>query len=149
MTDAPAPSAPRRPRRRFQLRHAGYLALLAVVVVCIVVLTHVDTSTGGAGAGNGAIQRLIPTPGSKILQQDTVGIDLATGYDASLAINGAVIPLDQLTKVDALGQVTFKPGPGKDIETFPAGQNCIVATYWKIADGPNQSTSRSWCFTVV
>ncbi len=97
----------------------------------------------------GRIQRLIPTPGAKILQQDLIGIDMAPGYEASLTLNGVPLPLDQTYVVPQTNQVTFKAGPGKVFETLPAGENCMIATYWQSAFGPAVTSSRSWCFTVV
>ena len=95
------------------------------------------------------IERLIPTPGSKILQQDGIGIDLAPGYEATIALDGVVIPKDQMVIVPALNQYQFKPGAGKVFETIPPGENCVVATYWLTRNGPDVATSRSWCFTVL
>ncbi len=142
-TTGPAP----RPARRFRPRHLAYLGLLAVVVVCVIVLVQ-KSSTNATDLDGGAIERLIPTPGSKIFQQDGIGIDLAPGYEGTLALNGTPLPEDQLLVVPQLNQVTFQPGPGKELEALPPGENCVVATYWESQFGPSESTSRSWCFTV-
>jgi hypothetical protein len=125
-----------------------YAVLLVVVAVCVVVL-YQKSSTNATNLDGGHIERLIPTPGSKVLQQETIGIDLAPGYEGSLALNGTPIPDDQLTLVPQLNQVLFTPGPGKDHETLPSGQNCLVATYWPATAGRAESTSHSWCFSVV
>ncbi|MCU0310598.1 MAG: hypothetical protein MUE36_06620 [Acidimicrobiales bacterium] len=151
MTDAapPAPEAsPDRPTRRLQPRHAGYAVLVAIVVVAVYLLVQLagDPSTNLAG---GSIERLIPAPDSKILQQDQIGIDLAPGYEAELAVNGTPLPLDEVLAVPQLSQVFFQPGPGKAIEFWPAGRNCIVATFWRTETGPAQSSNTSWCFSVV
>ena len=135
-------------RRRLQPRHGVYLVLLAVVVASIVVLVQ-KASTNGVNLDNGNIERLIPTPDSKILQQDQIGIDLGPGYTGTLALNGTQIPEDQLLLVPELNQVIFAPGPGKDYEQLPAGQNCVTATYWLSSTGPSQSTIKTWCFTVL
>ena len=151
MTDAPTPPAApetERPRRRLQPRHAVFALLFAVVVVCVVVL-YKKSETSSSYLGSGAIDRLIPTPDAKILQQDTIGIDLADGYTATLALNGTQIPQDQLLIVPQLNQVTFTPGPDKDTQLIPAQQNCLVATYWLLSTGPSQSQTQSWCFTVL
>lgn len=153
MSDPASPSAPAGPQpvtrnRRFQPRHAAYLVLLAVVVVCVYALYQLADSPATNLEG-GSIERLIPAPDSKILQQDQIGIDLAPGYEASLAVNGTPLPTDQLLIVPALNQVFYQPGPGKIIEFWPAGRNCIVATFWRSETGPNQSSSRAWCFSVV
>ena len=136
------------PNRRFKPRYIAYLALLAIAVVCIVLAARLGTSDTSQLDG-GRIQRFIPTPGAKILQQDIIGIDMAPGYEASLVLNGIPLPLDQTYTVPQLNQVTFKAGPGKVYETLPAGQNCLTATYWQSAFGPKVSSIRSWCFTVI
>jgi hypothetical protein len=136
------------PNRRFKPRYIAYLALLTIAAVCIVMVARLST-TDTSGLDGGRIQRLIPTPGAKILQQDIIGIDMAPGYEASLVLNGIPLPLDQTYVVPQINQVTFKAGPGKVYETLPAGQNCLVATYWQTAFGPTVSSQRSWCFTVL
>ena len=134
--------------RRFKPRYVAYAALLAIAAVCIVMVARLGTSDTTELDG-GRIQRLIPTPGAKILQQDIIGIDMAPGYEASLSLNGITLPLDQTYVVPQTNQVTFKAGPGKVYESLPAGQNCMIATYWQTAFGPSVSSSRSWCFTVL
>jgi hypothetical protein len=134
--------------RRLQPRHAAYAALLVVVAVCVVMLTQ-RSATTGTDLDGGTIERLIPTPDAKVLQQDTIGIDLAPGHEGVLSLDGVPIPEDQLLVVPALNQVTFTPGPGKDYEQLPAGEHCLTARYWRSDTGPQQSTLRSWCFTVV
>ena len=136
------------PNRRFKPRYIAYLALLAIAVVCIVLAARLGTSDTSQ-LDEDRIQRLIPTPGAKILQQDIIGIDMAPGYEASLVLNGIPLPLDQTYTVPQLNQVTFKAGPGKVYETLPAGENCLTATYWQSAFGPKVSSVRSWCFTVI
>lgn len=147
MTDPTTPTASRR-QRRLQPRHLAWFALAAVAIVCIVIASRLGTSDTGQLDG-GRIQRLIPTPGAKILQQDQVGIDMAPGYEATLTLNGVPLPLDETEVVPAINQVTFRPAPGRVFEKLPAGQNCVTATYWQSAFGPSVSASRSWCFTVV
>lgn len=116
--------------------------------MCIVIAANLGTSDTGQLDG-GRIQRLIPSPGAKILQQDQVGIDMAPGFEATLTLNGVPLPLDQTEVVPAINQVTFRPSSGKVFEKLPAGQNCVVATYWESKYGPSVTSSRSWCFTVV
>lgn len=90
-----------------------------------------------------------PKDGDKILQQAQITIDLMAGWDASMTIDGRIIPEDQLIKVREQGLIKFQPGPGKALEYFPAGQNCIVLTYWQTRTGPQDSFDKTWCFTSI
>lgn len=145
---SPRAASGTRTSRRPQPRHVAYVVLVAVVVVAVYALVQL-ADTNATNLESGSIERLIPTPDSKILQQDQIGIDLATGYEASLAVNGTPLPLDEVLVVPALNQVFFQPGPGKTFEFWPAGRNCVVATFWRTATGPGQSAARTWCFSVV
>lgn len=144
----PRDGTPARRRRRVEPRHLAYVALLVVVGVCVYALTqhYSDPDTTVQG---GAVERVIPAAESKILQQDQVGIDLVTGYEAQLTVNGTPLPADEVTAMPELGQVAYQPGQGRTFEHWPAGRNCVVATFWPIATGPQQSDSRTWCFTVL
>jgi hypothetical protein len=77
-----------------------------------------------------------------------VGIDLLTGWDADLVVNGVSVPDAQLERIVELGQVRFDPGPGRAIESLQAGRNCMTATYWALAQ-PDRTFTRSWCFNAT
>jgi hypothetical protein len=124
------------------------LAVVAVIAVAIGALVVLGEDSDN-DARDAAIEQFIPTDGDQIVQQEPVGIDLAPGYDGTLALNGVAIPEDQLNKVPALNLVQFVPGEGKEVEQYLQGRNCVVATFWLSKDGPGQATSRSWCFSVL
>jgi hypothetical protein len=143
-TSRPAPRKVTYPRWLWLLG-AG---LAALIVVCVVVLAA-QSSTNSTNLAGGTVERVIPADDAKMLQQAPVGIDLAPGYDGTLTVNGIPIPDDQLTRTPQLNLIEFQPGPDKEIEQFPAGENCVVATFWRSETGPTQSSGVSWCFTVV
>ena len=124
------------------------LVVLVLVAAGGVVVANRLTNESTAQLGNGTIEQLIPNNGDKILQQDQIGIRLASGYTADLSVNGTPLPADQVTQVAALNEVLFQPGQGKVFEQWPAGQNCVVATYWKY-ETPGQTDTHTWCFSVV
>jgi hypothetical protein len=115
----------------------------------------------GRNGGNGevpplatdaAVESLIPTDGSpNVLRQAELGIDLADGWVASLAVNGRVIPDDQLRVNAPLNQFFFAPGPGKEIEKLNAGTVVVVATIWKPIDGETRADARQvvWRFRTI
>lgn len=93
------------------------------------------------------IEQVIPAPGSVISPQDTVQADLDDTYTGVLIIDGKEMPLDQLTIVPALGQVSFRPGPGLDITRFSPGLHIVRVVYWPQAESRRQSRSFVWRFT--
>ena len=99
------------------------------------------------------VERLIPASGSSVLTQSVVGIDLATGFDADLEINGERITNvtkdpdgDGLHKDLTTGRVEYRPGPGRRIERLQSTRNCVVAHVWRREDGPTTQKPVSWCF---
>lgn len=104
-----------------------------------------NSQSSGNADEDKIIEEISPLANSSVLQQSPVSIDLQSGWDASLSINGKPIPDDQLTKVPAQGKVTFQPGPGKEYEFLQAAQNCVVATYWPLSN-PEQKFHKNWCF---
>jgi hypothetical protein len=137
-----------RQKRGFQPRYVAYVGLLAVVVVCIWALAQ-HYSDDEANPQDAAIELRTPAPESKILQQGQVGVDLAPGYEGRLTVNGVPLPDDEVQAVPQLGQINFQPGPGKAFEQWPAGRNRVQVIFWRTADGPGQSASAYWYFTVV
>lgn len=123
----------------------GLLIVVAVAGLVVAVNNGRPTPNDPSGR-DAAIEALIPHEGADVLRQSTVGIDLADGYRASLIVNNQTIPDDQLGGDQALSQYTFTPGEGQVLESLSGGQNCVIATYWRIAEGRDRSQSIRWCF---
>jgi hypothetical protein len=99
-----------------------------------------------------AVEALIPADGSpSVVRQAEIGIDLKDGWTGELSINGHLIPDDQVRHNDALNQLFFTPGPGKEIETLPAGIVIASASVWRPIDGETRDDGRLvvWRFSVV
>jgi hypothetical protein len=152
-TDADEDGSPRPPTRApgmwavIPLPVKILLGVLILIACGGIYAVSQSSSESSGGLAGGVIEQLIPAKNAKILQQDQVGIDLQTGYSARLAVNGVDIPDDQVTVVSGLDEFLFQPGPGKAFEQWPAGQNCVVATFWANDVGPGQSRTQPWCFT--
>ena len=56
------------------------------------------------------------------------------------------LPADQVTFVPALGQLTFRPGDGKEIEAFEPGRNTVMVSYRSQADPAKDNGTFSWAF---
>lgn len=128
----------------------GVIPLLLLVAAGGVASLVLAGEGGGGSPEAQVIEGLYPQPQSQALQQAEVKIDLLTGWDATLTIDGVEIPDAQLDRVQDLGEVRFLPGPGKVFETLPEQPNvCATARYWQRATGPDQTFSRTWCFTTL
>lgn len=123
------------------------IGVILAALVGVSVLYFVKAPGSSNEPVSTVIESITPANGDKTLQNGQLKVDLLTGWDARLTIDGVPIPDDELSKVAPLGTITFQPGPGKALESFPAGQNCVVMTYWQIATGPDNSFTKSWCFT--
>ena len=95
-----------------------------------------------------SVDRLIPDSGDEVLAQSAVGVDLATGFDAYLIVNGTEIrtEADGLTKDLGLGLVTFQPGESTPIGSLLPEKNCVIAMVWAQSDGEEAAEPVNWCF---
>lgn len=152
--ELPAP-APRRKRRELPDRWA-YLIMAVLVLGAIsgLVVTFMLASTGGDKTSEvlpDSVERLIPTSGSQILRQATVGLDVAEGYDAYLIVDGKEIKTgdDGLIRQTGTGLVQFTPGEGRPVTELPTGHNCMTAMVWKSTEGQKTAVPVNWCFDVT
>jgi len=163
MAETGTPSAPRaitaapaRAERRKLIEHPGRVAVvigtLAVVIgLGAYALSHSDTNTRNERVGYPtAVEELTPRPGELIRQQDTITADLRDGLTGVLLIDGAEVPLDQLEIVKPLSQISFRPGPGKDLAKFEPGTHTATVLYWigSQQNRPAKVGSYSWPFRV-
>ncbi|HSL58826.1 MAG TPA: hypothetical protein VK866_13350 [Acidimicrobiales bacterium] len=129
----------------------AYVVLLAVAVAGIVIaVNNGRPNPNQVSDANPAIDALVPTPGSEVLRQAQIGIDLAAGYTAELTVNGVPIPAEQILGGDAsLAQFFYLPREGNAVEQLNPGPNCITAVYWAIAEGRESASAERWCFEVL
>ena len=90
-------------------------------------------------------------PGDQVLVQNPIGIDLADGepFDVRLTINGVSIPPREYVVSEALNRATYQPGDEQTLESLEAGENCVLAEYWLVREGPEATRTTRWCFTAV
>ncbi len=125
----------------------GAAALMGTVAILLALLLADTDDNDVSVTGNAVVDELIPPRNAEVLAQETVGIDLAIGYDARLVVNGVAIPREQIRHLPNLNRFTFRPGQDKAIERLQAEQNCVQATYWRQEVGPDDADTISWCFT--
>jgi hypothetical protein len=100
------------------------------------------------------IESLVPRPGDVIRPQEDVGADLKDTYTGVLLIDDRRLPEDQIKIVPALGQVSFRPGPEKDITALRPGPHSATIVYWPqekegedVAREAGALKSYTWQFT--
>jgi len=149
----PAGTRPRRlPSTRTIIVGLGVL----VAVNLLIIAAH----TGGQGQDNlgspppPEIERLVPEPGSVIRTQEDVGADLKDTYTGALFIDERRIPQDQTKIEPSLGQVSFRPGPGKEIAVLSEGLHHATILFWPQEKGDEDAArhagalkSYTWQFT--
>lgn len=121
------------------------IPLLVVVIVAAIVAAVRISDRSGPSEVAGVVS-LVPGSGDKVLVQSKVGIVVSPNYEASLVVNGAAIPPDQIDPPLNPGEVLFQPGPGKVIERLLPDRNCVTAKVWRRDLGPDTAASRDWCF---
>ena len=147
------------------------ITLILAGAVVLLVVTWRGTQSGeggGSGCANPAVVAWDPCPGSRILRQAQVGVELKQGYDGRITINGISVPEDQMqgaivpgtaayeqlsAEERALGPrpnnkniVKFQPGKGKVVEEF-SGQVRVGIRYWQESEG--EDTAQPLSYTVV
>jgi hypothetical protein len=134
------------------LKHPWRFAIVAAVLLVVVnlgyfVLSESDTTQKGDTLPI-AVESITPERGE--ILQDEITADLQNTYTGVLIIDRQEVPEDQLTRVVDLGEVTFRPGPDKDVEKFQPGLHTVVVLYWvKGQPRPAHPDAFSWTFRAV
>jgi hypothetical protein len=140
-------------RRARQPLFAHPWRVLVVVVVLLVVanlgvllLSQSDT-TRDVIRFPSAIDEVSPRPGELIRPEDTITADLSNQLIGVLVIDRVEIPEDQLDRVVPLGQVSFRPGPTKELTRFDPGAHTAAIFYWPQGKPrPAKPSAYSWSF---
>ena len=142
--------------------------LMVTLGICGVILGFALSSQDNGDIrveGNPIIESLLPEPGSEVLRQSFVGIDLIAGYEAELTINGTPIPPDQINILrdldnprksaetsgsfgSTLNRFLYQPLEGRAVPELLGDRNCVSAVYWPLSD-PEKRQIIEWCFTAL
>lgn len=143
------------PTRRKAIEHPGRFAIVAGGLTLVALLfagaiTSADTKDVKSSLP-GEVQSISPKPGSIVPPQEQISVDLRDDLTADLEVCGPTggcipIPADQVAFIPALGQLTFRPGPGNEIERFEPGRNTVKVNYRSQADPGQDNGSFTWVF---
>jgi hypothetical protein len=117
--------------------------LLLALVVSVVGLQSVKDQRA-VTCSHGVVVRLVPCPGDTDLVQGNIGVVMANGWQASLAVDGTPIPDDEV--VVRGQQFLFSPGPGTATGALAPGQHSALVTYYATATGPTAAQQFAWSF---
>lgn len=155
------------------------LASLGIAAGIVLVIAGFRASVTGSEQQSlpDAIEQIDPVRfATQVPQQTKVFVDLVTGYQAELSIDGIDLPTVSLDDPDVEAQaggtvpdqggqqltlapgaifepgnvtLTFTPGNDQAITKFETGEHIATVLYWKREDGRNRARSFSWTFYVV
>ena len=126
--------------------------LLAVALVGFGYAFSSGRDTGEVAINDSTVQRVEPKPGDLAPRQSRIGVDLASGYTATLKLDSTPIPDDQVEKVVGLDQYWYTPGPGTETGVLQPRRYCATATITKAiapAGQPPEVHDYKWCFQVA
>ena len=147
-------------------RRIGITALLVLAVFILVKGTQRAETSLDVIDSNPVIVDQAPLPGSIVLYQIELGVELAVGYDGRLVVNGIEVPEDQLQgavdpstlspadlarygiRPNGRNRLFFNPGPGKAIDELPQGVNSVTVYYHRDRQPEVDQGSVTWTFTV-
>ena len=147
-------------------RRIGIAALLILAVVILVKGTQRAETSLDVMDRDPVIVTQSPLPGSIVVHQTELGVELAVGYDGTLVVNGVEIPDDQLIgAVDAStltpeqlaqfgvrpngrNRLFFDPAPGKVVDKLPEGTNVVTVYYHRDRLPEVDKGTVTWTFTV-
>ena len=72
--------------------------------------------------------------------------DLSICAPSQSAGGCTALPADQVDFIPALGQLTYRPGTGKEIEAYDPGQNRVIVAYRSQADPAHDNGVFTWSF---
>lgn len=156
-TNGQGPDASPAPLRSPLRIRVGIAALALFGIVGLVVAALVgsgDDESDLAVTAGPAVDRVIPSPGDEVLQQQRVAVVLNARYRLSslviLPSENAAEGVDVTAEVDhieGLNRFEFAPGEGRLIEALAPDTNCAIARFVLIAR-PEESDTVRWCFEV-
>lgn len=144
--------------KRKAIEHPGRFAIVAggltlVALLLAATINSADTKERRTLLPT-QIQTISPRPGAIVPPQEQITIDLRDDLTADLSLCGpaqsvgacTALPADQVDFVPALGQLTFRPGPDKEVDAYEPGTNRVIVAYRSQADPAKDNGVFSWSF---
>jgi hypothetical protein len=145
--------------RRKAIEHPGRFAIVAAGLTLVALLFAGAISTADTKPREATlpsqIQSISPRPGAIVPPQEQIVVDLRDDLTADLSLctpaqavgDCTAIPADQVEFLPGLGQLTYRPGPGQEIEAYDPGVNRVIVAYRLQSDPSKDNGVFSWSFT--
>jgi hypothetical protein len=169
-TTSPRPLGPgEQPGRRHRLQglvttRKVVSSLALAVAAALLVVGLQESHDGGTSVPQSrpsGVIRVFPTEGAASLRQEPIGAQLADELTGEIELDGRAIPVDQTERpvvasgqnapaargLSGLNQVSFTPGPGKDVVSLSPGAHTVRILYWNQAsETREQALVYTWSF---
>ena len=140
-------------------------SLALAVATALLVVGFQESKDGGGDLRQSrpaGVLRVFPAEGAASLRQEPIGAQLADELTGEIELDGRPIPADQTERpvvatgentpaargLTGLNQVSFTPGPGKDIVSLSPGAHVARILFWnKASETREQALAYSWSFT--
>ena len=121
---------------------------LAALAIAVVSLGIAFTPEGEMTEIPAPIESVVPTPGSSVIRQTSVEIDLEFGHEATIFVDGFALPENELVHVDATGVYRWAPSPASNVMAeWEPGEHAVRVEWVRIVDSPISGTFE-WSFRV-
>ena len=118
------------------------LALLLLAVALSVVGLQSVRDNRAALCSHGVILKLYPCPGDTDLSQGSIGVEMASGWQADLYLDNNAIPKDQLEITGS--SYYYTPGVNGAPSLAPGAHTARVAYYQTLA---NEATAQQYAWS--
>ncbi len=147
------------------------LVVASLVIACSIVLIIWGVTTAITGDDGidrpPQIESVSPVENAvQVLQQESVTVDLQSGYEAVLIIDDIELETTNIGEIvtnpgelrvlpptatydPGNAVISFTPSPDAVITEFTQGTHLAQVLYWKVDEGRNSAQSYRWRFVVV
>lgn len=139
-----------------RIRHPGRVAIVTGGIAVVALLFAVAIGTADTKDIRNAlpdqVKVISPRPGAIVPPQEQISVDLRDDLTADLTVCNpspqacTAIPADQVSFIPALGQLTFRPGEGKEIDGYSPGLVQVKVDYRSQADPTRDQGTFVWSF---
>lgn len=119
--------------RRSPFRMAIVATVLATVLAIVLLGGLLDNPPERQDSVPVAIESVLPGPGSTVQATEEFGVDLQSGLNARLVLDGVRIP-QAAVRDEGNGRLFIKPGTtidgGVPVPALRAGVHVVIVVYW-------------------